>query len=97
MNKKLRQNGLRHLRASRDAQRRAKIDETVAAFRGETDRETMVRLAAEVVRLNRNIATLKEGVDQVIAGTEFILMPQGPFAGKNRAAERKRDRTTKWI
>jgi hypothetical protein len=55
------------------AQRRAKIDETIAAFRGETDRETMVRLAAEVVRLSRNIATLKEGVEQIIAGTEFIL------------------------
>ena len=46
----------------------------------------MVRLAAEVVRLNRNIATLKEGVDQIIAGTEFILMPKGPFADGSAAS-----------
>ena len=85
------------LRADMDARRRAKIDETIAAFRGETDRETMVKLAAEIVRLNRNVATLKEGVDQTIDGTEFILQSQGPFAEKNRAAERRRDRGAKWI
>jgi hypothetical protein len=76
----LKQNKLQHLRASRDAQRRAKIDETIAAFRGgcSSDRETLVRLAAEVVRLNRNIATLKKGVEQIIAGTEFILKVRYP-------------------
>ena len=104
MSKKVKQNGLRRvrqdylrLRASMDARRRAKIDETIVAFRGETDRETTVKLAAEIVRLNRNVATLKEGVDQIIDGTEFILMPKGPFAGKYRAEERRRDRSAKWI
>jgi hypothetical protein len=73
--------------ASRDAQRRAKIDQTITAFRGDTDRETMVALAA----------VLREGVERTTAGERFVLMPQGPLAEKNSNEERKRDRSAKWL
>ena len=80
-----------------DARRRARIDEIISEFRADTDRETMVRLAAEVVRLNRTIGILKDGIDQAIDGKEFILMRHGPHAEKNRAAERRRDRSARWV
>jgi hypothetical protein len=69
--------------ASVDARRRSKIDQTVAAFRCDTDRETMIRLAAEIVRPNRNVAVLREGIERTIAGEIFVLLPQGPLTGKN--------------
>jgi len=53
-------------------------------------------MAAELVRLNRNIAVLKEGVEQIIAGKQFILAHEGPFGEQNKAQERKRDRSAKW-
>ena len=68
-----------------DAQRRAEIERTIAVFRGDTERETMVSLAAEIVRLNRNIAVLKEGIERTGTGERFILMPQGPYAKTNKA------------
>jgi hypothetical protein len=75
-------------RASRDARRRSKIDQTIAAFRRNTDRETMVGLAAEIVRLNRNIAALKEGIERTGAGEILVLMPQGPLTEKISNEER---------
>jgi hypothetical protein len=87
----------KHLHASCDAQRRAKIDQTIKAFRGNTDRATMVALAAEIVRLNRNIVVLRDGVEQSIAGKQFVLSHEGPYAEQNKAQERKRDRAAKWL
>jgi hypothetical protein len=78
-------------------ERRTQVDRTIAAFRGAGDRETMVRLAAEIVRLNRNIAVLREGIERANACEVFILMPQGPYDKVNRSAERKRDRAAKWL
>jgi hypothetical protein len=57
----------------------------------------MVRLAAEIVRLKGNIAVLRQGVEEANAGKEFILMPEGRFAEKNKISQRKRDRSAKWI
>ena len=88
---------LSYILPSLDARRRAKVDATIRAFRGDSDRETMVRLAAEVVRLKGSIAVLKEGIEETIAGKECILMPEGPFAEKNKTSQRKRDRSAKWI
>jgi hypothetical protein len=80
-----------------DAQRRAEIDRTIAVFRGDTERETMVSLAAEIVRLSRNIAVLKEGIERAGAGEAFVLMPQGPYTKKNKTEEQRRDRSAKWL
>jgi hypothetical protein len=80
-----------------DAKRRSLIDQTIAEFRGDYDRETIVRLAAEIVRLKRNIAVIREGTERANAGEVFVLWPQGPRAKANNVAQRNRDRAAKWL
>jgi hypothetical protein len=57
----------------------------------------MICLAVEIVRLRRNIDVLKEGIERTGAGERFILMPQGPYAKKNKTEERRRDRSAGWL